>query len=677
MGVRGATRARAVGADVHPGIGPGRVPVLLVAILCQAATAPAAAQRADNNAVTAAEDAFGSSVGDQRVGLYSPKDARGFNPQQAGNLRIEGLYFDQETFDYSPCMVRDTSMRVGIAAQAYSFPSPTGIADLRLHVPGDTALMSTAVYGSAYGQAGAIVEGQTPVSADLSGGLCAGYYRNYLPDLERRDGTVALGSTWRWRPAEHTEIVPFWSYLFGSSHELLPQVYIDDERPPPVYVARRLAAQDFTSQRYHMTTFGAILHQALPRDWTLAAGLFRSRESDPTTDTEEYLLMPLPAAPGLAAHVLDVLPPVSAASTSGELRLSRRFAGAVHERTLEFTLRGRNVDRKFGGDLPPYDYGTVSLDSPPPPPGQGIVFATRLPSVDETRQLDLGVTLEERWKGVGSLGVGLIKTQYKRTVIDPNPGAQPQAPTSASPTLANVRFTINVGAPLLFYGSFVQGFEDSAIAPSSATNFGEPPPATRTHQLDGGLRYAPTEHLSLIVGAFDIHKVYFNVDNHNVYAALGTIRHRGLETSLTYGDQRGLTLIAGGVWLTPHVERTRAEQSPGGAAHPPGSIPVGPVPVTLTFNVDYAPSHWHPWAGSLQLSRLSARVASLDDHYWLAPLTTVGAGVRYESTFRKHAWSLRLDGLNLTNAVGLHLSNVGLVTPELGRRILVTFAMDT
>ena len=674
MAAEANTRANAGGRLRPSGIDRCRAPGLLLAALCQAVGGPAAAQRAGDNAVTSAEDAFGSSVGEQRVGLYSPNDARGFNPQQSGNFRVEGLYFDQQTWFYGSCMVRDTAMRIGIAAQAYSFPSPTGIADLKLRVPGDAASLSTAVSGSAYGQASVQIEGQAPVSDRLSGELCAGVYRNPLPDLSRREAASVLGSTWRWRPTEHVEIVPFWSYVVGVAHEILPQVYADGVLPPPTYVSRRLAAQDFTTFGYRMTNFGALMRQTLDRGWSLSAGLFRSQESDPQTFNEEYLLtQPLPPPPRTTDHVLDVVPPLKAASTSGELRLARRFAGAAHEQKLEFTVRGRSVDRSFGGDFP-YDYGTVSIDSGPPPP-QAIAFPTHAPNLDKTRQLDVGVTAEARWKGVGSLGLGLIKTHYRRTVLDPDPNNPTQPPTSASPTLASLRFTVEAGAQLLIYGSFVQGFEDSAIAPSSAANFGEPPPATRTHQLDGGLRYAPNDKLSLIVGVFDIHKVYFNVDNANIYTALGNIRHRGLETSLTYADQQGVTLVGGVVVLRPHVEYTLAEQVPSGAT-PPGSIPLGPVPVTLTVNLDYAPPRWRPWAASLQLNRLSARVATLADDASLPPLTTLGAGVRYESKIGKHPWSLRLDGLNLTNAVGLHLSNVGLVTPELGRRILVTFAMD-
>ena len=42
--------------------------------------------RADDNAVTAAEDAFGSSIGNESIGLYSPNQVRGFSPVVAGNV---------------------------------------------------------------------------------------------------------------------------------------------------------------------------------------------------------------------------------------------------------------------------------------------------------------------------------------------------------------------------------------------------------------------------------------------------------------------------------------------------------------------------------------------------------------------------------------------------------------
>jgi iron complex outermembrane recepter protein len=653
--------ARAPDGPRRPGRHGCRSLGLLVLVGCSQLTAPARADRAGENAVTAAEDAFGTSVGFQTVGLYSPNDARGFNPQQAGNLRIEGLYFDQETWVSPECMVRDSAMRIGIAAQSYSFSSPTGIADLNLHTPGDKAGLSALLYGGTYLESSALVEAQAPITSRLSAEGCAQYVKNFLPDQTRRSEGISLGSTLRWRPAEGTEVVPFWTHVSANEHQILPQVYTDGVQPLPLFTQRGLASQSFTSQGYGMTDLGVIVRQAFDHEWRLTAGLFHSRENDAQADLEEYLSV-LPNR--TADHVLDVVPPFLATSTSGELRLGRRFVSGANQQKLELAVRGRTVDRDFGGDAL-IDYGLVTLESGPP--AHTPAYATTATSLDQTRQLDAGVMYEDRWSGVGSLGLGLLRSSYRRTVLAPDTAP---VTSSATPWLPNARFTIDAGRAFSIYGSYTQGLEDSALAPSSAANRGEPPPATRTHQTDGGLRYAPSKELSLIVGGFEIHKVYFNLDAANIYTALGHVDHRGLETSLTYSGS-GLTLVAGGVWLRPRVQRTIPE--PGAT----GDVPLGPVPLVLTTNIDYAPPRWHPWAASLQWNWLSRRVQTADDRYYLPALSTLTAGLRYESKLQGHPCSMRLDIKNLTDARGLHVSQLGLVVPELGRRFLLTLAFDT
>lgn len=637
-----------------------RLYIVLAALAGFTAATAARAQRADQNAVTAAQDAFGTSAGNQTIGLYSMMDARGFSPQQAGNLRIEGLYFDLPSTYVNQCLAPGTTMRIGIAAQSYSFPSPTGIADLKLNAPGSMAGASAVLSRGPYQEAGVLIEGQTPLSDHLAVSGCADLTKGFLADFARRSENVGLASVVRWRPTGHTEILPFWSYVAGGAHEILPTVYTDGALPPPLFDIRRLATQEFTSQGWHATTVGVILRETFDTQWSLTAGVFRAIEQDPRIFTEEYLSV-LPDRS--ADHVLDVTPPVSATSMSGEIRLSRRFGGGVHERKLELAVRGRRVNRDFGGDGL-VDYGTISLEGAPP--SVQPAFATSAVSLDETRQADVGVVFEERWKGVGSLGVGFLRSNYRRTIIDP--GSAPTTGT-ASPWLSNLRLTVEPTKTLTFYGSFVQGLEDAALAPSIATNRGEPPPATRTRQVDAGLRYAPAEKVSLVLGAFDIDKVYFNLDTANLYTALGTVRHRGLESSLNYSDG-GLTVVAGGVLLRQHVERRLPE--PGAT----GFAALGPVPLVLDLNLDYAPPRLHPWAGSIQWTRLSARVATADDRYWLPPLAMLSLGLRYESRVRRHPLTVRFDAANVTDARGLRLTQVGQVIPELGRRFALTIAID-
>jgi iron complex outermembrane receptor protein len=618
------------------------------------------AQRADENAVTAAQDAFGNTVGTQSVGLYSPENARGFSPRQAGNVRIEGLYFDQQTFEINGCMASAVTMRVGIAAQSYSFPAPTGIADWSLRIPGNKTLLSALLTRGPFDSATVDLEAQLPVVKDkLAVDVCAGYRRNFMEDVARESHATVLGSTLRWQAARGTEIIPFWSFTGGGARQILPVVYTDGTIPLPDFRTPDLGVQDWATWGWNQINFGLLARSTLGDHWRLAAGLFHSRENDPLGYDPYMTLLPHE----YAEAVMDVAPAVINQSTSGEIRLARVFTHGVHQQQLQFSVRGRAVEREFGGDWlsDPMIIPFKSQAQYPPP---DLVFTPA--NHDTTRQLDFGVTFEEHWQGVGSLAIGVLRDHYRRTVTMPS-GATDIVNTD--PWLLNARLALNAGPQLIFYSSYVQGLEDSAVAPFSAENRNEPPPATRTWQIDGGVRYAPFDRLQVIFGAFEIHKPYFNTDVDNVYTQLGQLQYRGLETSLSYNNN-GLTVLLGGVLLQPRVDRVI--QEPGAT----GNVPLGPVPLTFTANLDLAPPQWGPWGASVQWNRLSSRVATTDNAVYLPPLNTIAAGVRYHWTMRAKPWNLRLDAYNLTDARGLHLSELEVVLPEQGRRLMLTLATD-
>src|SRR3569623_2029610 len=95
------------------------------AMLLAGAALPAATQvRTDDNAVTQAEDGFGFSGGRESRGSYSAGNARGFSPSAAGNVRIEGLYFDP-SIGLSSIIEDSTSIKVGLSAQGYPFTAPS------------------------------------------------------------------------------------------------------------------------------------------------------------------------------------------------------------------------------------------------------------------------------------------------------------------------------------------------------------------------------------------------------------------------------------------------------------------------------------------------------------------------------------------------------------------------
>ena len=61
----------------------------------------------------------GFSVGRGSIGIYNAGQARGFSPTQAGNVRIDGLYFDT-LFGLPNSLINSVSIKVGLSAQGYT-----------------------------------------------------------------------------------------------------------------------------------------------------------------------------------------------------------------------------------------------------------------------------------------------------------------------------------------------------------------------------------------------------------------------------------------------------------------------------------------------------------------------------------------------------------------------------
>lgn len=157
-----------------------------------------------------ADDAFGTSIGNEDVGIYNSFDVRGFSPTRAGNVRIDGLYYDQ-VWAISSRRRRSTAIRVSISAQGFAFPAPTGVVDYALKKPGNDASLSSVAYADQYGGLGLEFDTVVPPLKDklsLGGGVglfAAEFYNgtNRLQNVE--------GLSLRWTPSPAVEIMPFWS----------------------------------------------------------------------------------------------------------------------------------------------------------------------------------------------------------------------------------------------------------------------------------------------------------------------------------------------------------------------------------------------------------------------------------------------------------------------------------
>lgn len=544
-------------------------------LLCCMFHWPAQAQRADDNAVTAAEDAFGSTLGDESIGLYSSSQVRGFSPVTAGNVRIEGLYFDRQA-SLPTRLVPGSTVHVGLSAQGYPFPAPTGIVDYRLHKAGDERIISVAASLDPYVSPSLEIDAKIPLIAERLG-VAAGIsyaHEEYYDGADARYWRAAVIPCWR--PTRHIEVVPFWSLSLGRDEEVAPTVITGGSWLPPQIERRRYFGQPWADNETDNTNFGLLAKARVGADWAIAGGIFRSIADTSSGFAELYAGTQID---GLTRELIIADPRQHYTSTSGELRVSRSFVDGPRLHIVHVSMRAREQNSLYGGSAPTIDLGLRPL-------GQRIVvaepeqfdFGQRIR--DEVRQWTAGVAYEGRWRGVGEASLGLQRTNYEKRIDQPG---LPQVGTRDEPWLASAAIAGYLSSGLALYAGYTRGLEESGIAPDSAANRNQALPAIRTKQMDAGVRWAVTPQLKLVAGAFEVEKPYFTTDELGIYTTLGQVRHRGVEFSLAGTVLDNFSVVAGALLMKPEVAGEAVELGRV------GKRPVGQTDRVLRLNLDYRP----------------------------------------------------------------------------------------
>ncbi|MES1146925.1 MAG: hypothetical protein ABUL52_00875 [Solimonas sp.] len=601
------------------------------------------AQRADENVITSAEDAFGTAVSGEAIGLYDATTVRGFSPVAAGNLRIEGLYFDQQA-DLTIRAQSRYSVHVGTAAQGYIFPAPTGIVDYSLRRSDDKNMLSSVVtYDSNYTKRFEVDGQLTLLDSQLSSAIGASIGRDYL-GYGGTDRRKAFGLVPRWRPAKNIEVTAFWGRSHIMDEEAVP-IYLPEAGlnvPPPVkrnwYPGPSWALGDRISDNQGvlgLATFG---------EWTLRAGLFHSLLDTNSSYANLYINV---TPGGVGDHLIIADPPQRAASTSGELRVSRGVGEGTVKQLFLASLRWRNVSSLYGGS-DYFDGGTTNLNDPFVTAKPAFNFTAR--SAEHVTQQTVGISYNLHWDKLGDLGLGLQHADYSRH--DEQPGMS-VAGISTSPWMQNLTLSLNIAPALVAYGSYNRGLEDNGNAPDSAANRLQPLPAIKSRQYDVGLRWMPGSNTTLIVGYFDIVKPYVTADSNNVYRLLGDETHRGVEVSLNSMPAQGLTVILGGVFMNPKIDHVQ------NANEAIGSLPVGLPRNNVQLNIDYLLPFAKRVSINVSVNKLSDIATTADNHVFTSFPLTVTAGGRYKFKLGNTPCTARVYVTNATNQYFWYFAGAG------------------
>lgn len=624
------------------------------------ASSTATAQRTAESAVAAAQDAFGTSVGRESIGLYTPTDVRGFSPVQAGNVRIDGLYFDRQA-DLNSRLVSGSAMRVSAGALTLPFPAPTGVAEYFLRLPGAKPLVSTVVGVGPYDKVFAEFDAQIPLAGErlglaAGGGVTLNDYWYWGGDATFWQGSLLL----RWRPSETVEVLPFWSRADREGWDTVPSIVPAPGVVPPRVERHKFFGQQWADWSVYETNAG-VIGRARPDDaLLLRGGIFVSQTYKSRMFSDLFLNT---REDGSADHQFVAYPGQRDVSWSGELRASRRFSEGDRRHLLHLTARGRAVRHLFGGaDVRTLGRANIGVAAPFTRP----IFLDGLRTRDRARQLTAGLGYELHWPQVADLSLGLQKTGYRKRVLLPG---QPVTRVAAGPLLGNAALSVRLPADFQAYVGFARGLEEPGTAPNNAINRGEPMAASRTRQFDASLRRQFGTALLASVGVFDITKPYFNLDPNGRFGPQGRVRHRGAELSLR-GTFDGLSVVAGAVLLKARIV------SPLVAAGRIGAVPLGRFPRVFRGGLEYAPVGWSGFSIDGQLELLSARVASVDNRVHVPGIGTLTLGARYRFPLWGRRASLRGQLFNVTNSYNWNITSTGTFSYSDPRRITVQLALD-
>jgi iron complex outermembrane receptor protein len=604
-------------------------------------TVPAGEPQTNTNVISAADDAFGIMLGQEGVGLYNPGTVRGFSPIAAGNVRLNGLYFDQQG-PMVDRLVNDSRIRVGLSAVSFPWPAPTGNVDYLLRRPEDNHILTSIFYFGPYQNKEIDLDGHRSFCGGRVG-IAAGVSYHHEEGLRgTTDRVTSFGILPQWIPSKDLTLRAFWGRRSATDQKAQPIFYLNAGQSPP-RLPQRFFGQDWSGADYSLDDYGLLLSASLGAHWSVRAGIFRSVYDVQRNYLDLYLNT---SSEGLGTHEVIAIPDQFYSSTSGEVQFLHTLAEKSWYQQIVFGLRGRNTHALYGGgdsvDLGVGVAGQFTALNRP-----NFMFSGR--NADRIREYSFEASYTVQWKGYLDYTVGIQRPNYLRNVADPALGS---SSTVVRPWLYNSSLVIRPTKRLTLFGTLTLGLEDSGIAPGNASNRGEVLGAARSSQQEIGVNYAFASSFTLVTAAFDIRKPYFALSTQNLFTNLGEERHRGVEMSLIGRGVPGLSLVAGATFLSPEVTAASAQESIGSKA-------VGQPAWLSQFAVDYRLARFPQLSVDCTVGAQGRRMARVDNRTEIPSYATLDLGMRYRMTFGRLGTVLRVQLLNATNTYNWYEGNDG------------------
>lgn len=594
--------------------------------------------QATANPVAVAEDAFGSTQGDESVGIYDETSVRGFSLEAAGNYRINGRYFVKNS-GVSNFFLEKRIVRIGYNALLLDHPGPSGVVDYKLRDPllDEPSLMTVGM--DPYEQPFAELHIKHRNAAETFSASIGASSRFNASDEQGVDGRdLLLAGTVRATLGAGRVQIFGGEYRDRRNGRFRVALAPAATALPPEIERGRYLGQSWATNEGARRIVGALGDLDLANDWSVQAiGTF----SQEAPDRKFLQLFADADADGVAQGSVIASPEQRSSSSSGEVRLTKAFVtGAVAHRAA-IDLRLRQSRSRFGGErvIPT---GTIVLGQPASAVALPDLSSSHADLRDEIDQHGLGINYQMAVRDRLKIGAGILYSDYSKAFTDAS-GAKTS--NESAPWLYNVGAALTVADGIEVYGSYSRGLEEAGTAPATAANANAVLEASIAAQKELGLRYRVLKDVTLILAGFETRKPQVGIQAATgAFDFLGNVRHRGIEASLSGALTPRLSTVVGAVYTDAQVSGANV------AAGVIGDRPVGVPEWRAIANVTYEISP--EWSADVGVEYAGDQaIRSGLDAASSTQLVTPGAtfvdfGVRYRTRAARRPVTVRAQLLN-------------------------------
>lgn len=566
---------------------------------------PAHAQRAAENVVRQATDAFGLSIGAEKIGVYSEDSVRGFSPSASGNIRIDGLYYDRRA-GFNLRLLQGAQVRVGLTAQGYDFPAPSGIADFILRRPAKDFSLSVSPTLDSWGSR--IIEVDLGLKPNDKVAIQAGFSKSHE---ETNAGVDRSPFHWSglvdYTPAADWRLTAFVAGTRLPNDTATSAIFTGGAFLPSIRPSRAFYGQEWAEANTRFLNAGLIL-KGRHKNTGLRAGVFYSNADQIDLYSDQYVNATLT---GTSGHIFSALKDQVFASVSGEVKLDQTINEGPRRHVLLASVRFRSRDDEYGGNAIT-DFGPTRIGTDRQYPQPVFNFARK--THEALQQRNYGVSYQGVWPGKGALTAGLQQVDYSRDVDSPTAGTTRNDETY---WLYNLNAAVELAPWAVAYAGYTRGIEDAGLSPGNSANPNSVLAPVQSKQVDAGVRLV-SKRVRVLAGVFRIEKPVYGLDARNVFTILGDVRSTGAEFSITATLRDDLRAVGGLVLAKPRVEQNGRRNPPVASTDSQGLL-----------SVEYTPRGQETWSFDLNLNHQGKKAARNDSSLFIPAQTLLGVGSRY------------------------------------------------